>query len=223
MKNFIVEQAKKEIKNAIREYKTRIVENDYVESELDTNELFVAISNEDNEEIKNLLNSGVDPNIVDSETGYTPLHLAYALDDDIVQLLLNKGADVNAKSKSGRTPLQSVCFHRDFNKIKMFLDKGAKINERDNSQNTCAMYFVWASDDIYEDETTDDELQKMLDLLVQHKIDLNVRNTNNHSPLLYCYKFDDYPLMEMLVDAGADPDKEGPEIRDHIKSILQIN
>jgi flagellar basal body-associated protein FliL len=218
MKNFIIERAKKEIKSAIKEYK-RINENEEVDS-FDSKELFVAVRNGDDSEVKNLLDSGSNPNVVDESTGFTPLHIAYTLGKDSIQLFVDKGADVNAKAKSGTTPLHNFAFFRDFDAMSILINAGAKPDEKDMSGNTPLIYLCKRSEEQYKDETPTEQIQKCIDLLKQARVNFNVRNRREYSPLLIAYDLGDEELMKMLVNAGANPENEGPEIKNSIKSIV---
>lgn len=74
----------------------------------DTTPLFGACQLGYTQEVKLLLNAGVD---VDPETyaGCTPLHVASQEGNfEIVKLLLAAGADIHRKNKYGNTPLQVV-------------------------------------------------------------------------------------------------------------------
>ena len=220
MKNFIVEQAKKEIKSAIKEYK-RITENENEETDSsDSKELFVAVRNGDDSEVRNLLESGSNPNVVDESTGFTPLHIAYTLGKDCIQLFVDKGADVNAKAKSGTTPLHNFAFFRDFDAMSILINAGAKADEKDMSGNTPLIYLCKRSEEQYKDETPTEQIQKCIDLLKQARVNFNVRNRREYSPLLIAYELGDEELMKMLVKAGANPENEGPEIKNSIKSIV---
>lgn len=68
-------------------------------------EIFTAVVNGDVDNIRKLLESGVNPSLSDSEQ-MTPLH--FAVDRgylEIVKLLIQNGANVNQANSDGQTPL----------------------------------------------------------------------------------------------------------------------
>jgi len=68
-------------------------------------ELFFAIAEENINEVRSLLDRGVDPNFRDYEQR-CPLHIAAGVGNlDIIQILVDRGADVNVNDRWGRTPL----------------------------------------------------------------------------------------------------------------------
>lgn len=54
-----------------------------------------------------LLRYGANPNVSFGPTGDTPLHLAMAHPEEIVEDLLEAGATANVKNKGGITPLST--------------------------------------------------------------------------------------------------------------------
>ena len=83
--------------------------------------------------VRALLDSGVDPNIIDND-GITSLHYASLNSDtDIVRLLLNRGTDPNIRDNYGFTPLMMASIKSDTVIIKMLLDNGAYLNNIANS------------------------------------------------------------------------------------------
>ncbi|KAL7302726.1 hypothetical protein TKK_0004777 [Trichogramma kaykai] len=76
--------------------------------------------------VKKFLELSLDPNLLQKETGDSPLLLASSTHDDndvgrTMELLLRKGADPNAANLSGSTPLHMLCMHRSPDRIERFL------------------------------------------------------------------------------------------------------
>jgi ankyrin repeat protein len=90
--------------------------------------LGVAIHKDDPVMIKALIVKGADVNMVDRETGETPLMFAARYStSEVVGVLLDAGAEVNAKDKNGRTALFAANEnpYRD-DMIKLLKRRGAK-------------------------------------------------------------------------------------------------
>jgi TonB family protein len=88
------------------------------------------------ENIKALLDQGVEVNAKDNN-GWTAL--TYAVingDSQVVKDLLAKGAEVNPKSEEGYTPLIAAVHYKHSSLVKMLLDKGADVNTLDKNGNT---------------------------------------------------------------------------------------
>ncbi len=108
--------------------------------------LFQAVSQEDNEAVKQLVNSGFDVNTKDSY-GKTALHIAVEYSNlEIVRFLLDNGAKVNIKSKSKRTALlmidESVRDEDDkfvTDIVRLLITKGADVDAQDDEKETALM------------------------------------------------------------------------------------
>jgi ankyrin repeat protein len=97
--------------------------------------LHIAVVTQKLEVLKILLNAkGVNPNVITTGEGTTPLHLALAASNsmvtlEIANLLISKGADVNFKSKHGATPLRVAVMLNNKEMVKLFLNHGGDVNE----------------------------------------------------------------------------------------------
>ena len=92
------------------------------------------------DKVKNLIDSGLDPNDECSPelesikpSPFTPLEFAVVMDrPKIVKILLEKGADPNKKNQgSGTTPLMIAAAHGQSDIVRMLLDCGADIRIKD--------------------------------------------------------------------------------------------
>ena len=87
----------------------------------------------DAEEVGNILDQGINPNIKD-ETGTTPLHLAAQEGHDgIVQILVKFLAQPNAKNCYGSTPLHEAAKQQNPNCVRLLLKDGADPKITDDS------------------------------------------------------------------------------------------
>jgi len=83
------------------------------------------------EDVKRLLNEGVDVNTTDKD-GNTALKWAiYYQHIDVVSFLLNSGADVNPQNKDGHTALMATAYVGFPEATTLVLEKGADINAKD--------------------------------------------------------------------------------------------
>ncbi len=107
--------------------------------------LFRAIAQEDNETVKQLINSDFNINTKD-ESGQTALHVAVEHGNlEIIRFLLDKGAKVSVKDKEKHTPL-AMFFETDAKDeeiakeiVHLLVSKGADINVRDEDNQTFLM------------------------------------------------------------------------------------
>lgn len=87
--------------------------------------LHVASIKGDQEQVKKLLDRGVDPNVTDF-AGWTPLHEACSHGwYHVVVLLVKAGADVNAKGLDGDTPLHDAAISGQLKLVKYLIEHGA--------------------------------------------------------------------------------------------------
>ena len=97
-----------------------------------------AINSGDIDRVKELLDSGVDPNIVE-ENGYTALTLASLYGcAEIVRLLVDSKADPNIQDKWGSTALNLAAGLNNLSTVKILLDYD-DTNIRDDSGKTALM------------------------------------------------------------------------------------
>ena len=85
------------------------------------------------------IDNGIDVNIKDQD-GYTPLHFANNIEDNIefTKLLIAMGANVNAKNKDGITPLHEVVRTRNGRKdiVELLIANGADVKSKDKKGQT---------------------------------------------------------------------------------------
>jgi TonB family protein len=86
--------------------------------------------------IKALLEQGVDINSRDAY-GWTALTYAAAKGDiEIVKALLAKGADLNARDEDDYTPLMASAAYGHTSIVRLLIDKGVNINQKDKNGTT---------------------------------------------------------------------------------------
>ena len=135
-------------------------------------------------------------NMKDKDGDTILINYCYRNNPDIIEYLVSKGADVNVKTDRGETPLDIVCNNSDlsddetYNLVNMFLKHGAKIDS-DNVRSclTGAMFY---------------NKQKTCMLLLEHGADVNTKYLSK-SILYYACKWRNIPLIQTLLEHGADP------------------
>jgi len=155
-----------------------------------TDDLCGAIAAGDVDEVRDLLNHGVDPNARDSigETSLTCAIKQVGILGDAnasgqlraMQFLLEHGAKVDGPDAKGETPLGVAAGNggnRDQSDgqiaaVRLLLEKGANVNSANNPQKITPLH--WAS---YRGYTAS------IRLLLDHGADRSVRNTYGETPL----------------------------------------
>jgi len=94
------------------------------------NALADAVIEKDTAKIEQLLQSGVDINMLHPTSGTTVLMIAssYYYYDDMVEYLISKGANVNLKDSEGKTALLWASSN-SLENAKILISNGAKVNE----------------------------------------------------------------------------------------------
>ena len=143
-----------------------------------------------------LLNAGADPNIA-ATNGNTCLH--YAADNDIpqeiVQAIIDHGADVNATNKTNQTALLLAYHKGKADIINTLLNAGADPNIAVTDGNTCLHYA--AQDRFFPKEAIRAAINK--------GANVNATNHKNQTVVLLACKKGNTNIINMLLDAGADP------------------
>lgn len=94
----------------------------------DCERLHLAASSGDVLEVQRLVEAGLDPNCIDTDLGYTPLHEATdGRHLNVIRYLLSVGADPNSlhEPSAGDTPLGHVAQECSYDVAKLLLDAGA--------------------------------------------------------------------------------------------------
>ena len=92
---------------------------------------------------------------------------------DIAALLLDKGADVNARDSVGNTPLHDACRGGHCGVAALLIARGANVNTEDDYSNTA----------LHETAYGGDKNIDIAKLLLTNAANLNIRNSDNRTPL----------------------------------------
>ena len=143
---------------------------------LPTQGLITAIDNENTESVKDLLDSGINPNKNPVPEGFPlagayPLHLAVVKGNkEIAQLLLDHGAqiDVKAKNKDEATPLHWAAFFGQKDMVSLLINAGAPVNMLDSNHATPldAAVYVWRLSQ--DDNGKANNIMGIIDILKAH-------------------------------------------------------
>lgn len=194
-------------------------------------ELPRAIRDGDEKRVGELLKAGANVNERDAD-GTTPLILAalYA-GPDCVKLLLDKGAEVDTANDAGVTPLVQAA--TNFEKVKLLIAAGAKVKVRTNRGSTPLMLAARRYGDsatvkllldkgadakdvnAYRDGYTaisvaaaSGDIQTVR-LLLDNGADVD-NGDGYRTPLVWAAYQNNLPMMQLLLDRKADPNKSDP-------------
>ena len=153
-----------------------------------------------------LIDRGADVNTSDDQ-GYTALMNA---SPEVARLLIERGADVNAANEDGSTPLMNAvkgfsyadAGGGDF--ISLLLERGAKVNAKDKMGNTALLYGL---DLVLKSSYGSSSTIQMIDKLVSHGADVNVKNAEGVTPFMLVQYIENQEdaekLKAMLKKAGV--------------------
>jgi ankyrin repeat protein len=151
-----------------------------------------------------LLAAGADPNDFTGNNGwgYSPLLIAARNGHaDVVELLLEHGADANAKSQSEDNALCLAASNGHLKVAAALLAHGADVNKKGGSLAGAPL-----------DEAAYSGDKAMVELLIAHKADLNVRDQYGFTPLHMAAYHGHADIVDILLAAGAEinaKDKDG--------------
>lgn len=135
-----------------------------------------------------LLSQGLD---VNQKGVYKRTPLFRAVDSNYLNLTkfyLENGADVNAIDQYGQTPLFLT---QDTKLMKLLLEKGAQPNHQNNVGRTVLFKYPFN--------------MEVIDLLIEHKIDVNIPDKDGNTALLYMIEHGYYKAALKLLEKGANP------------------
>jgi len=139
-------------------------------------------------EVRKLINSGVNPNCV-TEYGMTPICIAAENGHrDIVYILARSGAKVNHKSASHNSPLHLAAARGHAGVVKILLEHNAKVNILTKTNWTPAHWAVLYG---YSD---------VLELLLQYGANLDLKNNLGKSIKDLALQFMNPTIMKLIED-----------------------
>jgi len=158
-----------------------------------SNPLFEAVSNDDIEEIKDLIAKGEKVNQKDENYNFiTPIFLAVENGNaEIAETLLNFGAKINTKDGNKQTPLMRLDEDASPELVNLLIKHGAKINLVDKDGNTA---LILASRSVK---------AEVLQVLINHSANINAQNSEGRTALMEAADADNLENVRALLEAGA--------------------
>jgi hypothetical protein len=154
--------------------------------------LLAAVLREDVEEVKGLLATGAEVNVLDKEYNMTPLAQAASQGNlELIRILLNAGADVNGRNREGLTPLMQASTQADVEVVQSLLDAGAKIDLRDDDGQSALHHAA--------DEADAEVLKALLDAGAS----VDARDEAGRTALMVAAENGDEDNVLVLLKAGA--------------------
>jgi ankyrin repeat protein len=196
-------------------------------------ELISAVTYQDLEKVKDLVEAGVDVNYREPRYGNTPLSMAcqYNL-VEIARYLMDKGADINLRTKTGHTPLMAAASGSE-TLFHLLLEKGADpLAAQENGTTALTMLVTGilmermpleAIDMLLNAGVNIDESAKsgqtegytclmmaarnkrpdLVKYLVEREADINARAADGSTALSLAGKEDDQEMISLLKELGA--------------------
>jgi len=147
-----------------------------------------------NEIVKILVEAGADSNQLQDNDEWTMLMLAlYRNNTDIVPYLISLGIDVNAVNKNGWTALYYSAIYSGKEEAEALISAGAFIDARNGEYNRTSLHEAVLQNN------TDVALY-----LISKGADVNLKDSENFTPVYAAVNVGDRLLLEALVEAGAD-------------------
>lgn len=113
-----------------------------------SSELELAIENGNVENVRTLINQGIDTNAKTADTGETALHLAVRYNSaNIIKLLLNANVDTNLKDNVGIRAADRALGYFSLNTFKIFVDAGFDVHTQDRIRGHTALHMAALNND----------------------------------------------------------------------------
>ena len=205
-----------------------------------TSLLLAAKYNKDKKTLQLLLEKGADPNQLDNDPGYAPLHYITAYHSnqptltekdlkELATLLIEHHADVNGYTTDKQAPLHLAIIHHHVGLVDLLLNNGADINLQ-NKDGFSAMalsarngdaemvdYFLNKGADIYKSRVlyhaaACPHCDAALKLLIDKGADINQPDPKGYTPLFAAISAYSLTNVKLLIDSGADTNIQPPRL-----------
>lgn len=160
--------------------------------------LLAAVKKNDYTKVKELLEDGVDPNLIDTDGNSILHHASYNSYEKIVKLLLKYGADPNIKNINNITPLWYASGMHLPEVVRLLLDSGADPNIKSSIGTSPLSVAFGKKDGRYGLDT--------VKILLDYGADPNERTYQGDPILCVASKNNDLEMVRLLLNAGANTD-----------------
>lgn len=166
--------------------------------------VWAALAFEDNEQLRQLLKRGANPNCAEELSLMTPLMAAETL--QIAWTLLESGANARLTDRTGRTPLHFAPKMRDAALIiPLLVRAGGDLNAR--SDEPGAITPLLSAIETYLEGPDRSAAGNVIRVMVRYGADINGTDSNGATALAIAAAHNRPELIKLLVDLGADPVK----------------
>jgi len=166
--------------------------------------------------IKYLIKKGADINLPNDSIDSPLICACYGKNHySVIEYLVENKANINFKNEEGNTPLIISCQNGEIDVIKYLVNKGADIFVR-NKHNQSALFMAKNKRDIvdYLKELKKDgdtlltyackiEDEKEVEILINNKVDVNIKNDEGNSPLSIACETRNEKIIKYLVENNA--------------------
>lgn len=164
--------------------------------------VWTALAFEDNEQLRHLLKTGVNPNKPEELSLMTPLMAAETL--PLAWSLIEAGADPNARDRTGKTALHYATKLREAASILPLLVRaGGDVNARSDDPEAITPLFCAVEN--YIESPKAEEAGLVVRVLVRLGADINATDSKGATVLAIAAAHNKPELIKLLVELGGDP------------------
>ena len=172
-----------------------------------------------------LIENGANVNLM-TNNGVTPLHLAASIGSkEIIKLLLDAGADINATDNAGQSVMIYAIRSGKTDTVRLLKEYGADDTLSDDNGRTAIDYvnitgMAQLVDDVMDVNKRDSygntplhqscyngHSEMVKRMLQQEDIEVDAINDKGETPLYIAIREDNLYIAELLLNAGADPNR----------------
>ena len=173
-------------------------------------ELFKAVYYKNLDMIKEIVNTGINVNIVDGYGDTLLYHSVIACNKEVVEYLINQGANINTWNHKGYTPLHKAISFYHLTIAELFIKEGAYINAATNNCDTPLHLAVEIN------------CIPIVELLINKGANLTVQNNSCFTPLHLAKNRGHHEIIKLLEEAQAKQEQvveEHEEIRELFNAV----